>query len=86
MTPEEIAEKHATWQEQRDAADSKRNACIDQLTEEQRSAIENAYKTIRDAENSMREMFDLTLNDARSIEHAEWKLRQEFPSLCNMDL
>jgi len=86
MTPEEIAKRHAEWQEQRDAADAEKNACTEQLTEEQRNAIEDAYKTISSAENSMREMFDLTLADARSIEHAEWKLRQAFPSLCNMDL
>lgn len=86
MTPEEIAKKHAAWQEQRDAADAEKNACTEQLTEEQRSAIENAYKTIRSAENNMREMFDLTLDDARNIDTAEWKLRQAFPSLCNMDL
>lgn len=86
MTPEEIAKRQAEWQEQRDAADAEKNACTDQLTEEQRNAIQNAYKTIRSAESNMREMFDLTLDDARNIDTAEWKLRQAFPSLCNMDL
>jgi hypothetical protein len=44
MTPEEIAESQATWQEQRDAANAEKNACADQLTQEQRDAIEFAYK------------------------------------------
>lgn len=82
MTPEEIAESQTTWQEQRDAANAEKNFAADHLTQEQRDAIEDAYKTICSAENSMREMFDLTLNDARNIEHAEWKLRQAFPAIA----
>ena len=82
MTPEEIAESQATWQEQRDAANAEKNACADQLTQEQRDAIEFAYKAVRDAENNMREMFDLTMDNARALDTSEWKLHSAFPSLC----
>jgi hypothetical protein len=82
MTPEEIADSQATWQEQRDAANAEKNACADQLTQEQRDAIELAYKTIRGAENNMREMFDLTMSDARALDTSEWKLRSAFPAMA----
>ena len=82
MTPEEIAENQATWQERQDAANAQKNACADQLTQEQRDAIEFAYKAIRDAESSLREMLDLTLNDARALDFSEWKLRSAFPAIA----
>lgn len=82
MTPEEIAKNHATWQEQRDAANAEKNACADQLTQEQRDAIEFAYKAVRDAENSLREMLDLTLDDARALDCSELKLRSAFPAIA----
>ena len=82
MTAEEIAESRAKWQEERDAANAEKNACTDQLCQEQREAIEFAYKTILGAEANLREMLDLTMDDARSIDRAEWVLRSAFPSLC----
>ena len=85
MTPEEILENHTKWEEERDAANAEKNACADQLTQEQRDAIELVYKTIRDAETSMREMFDLTMSDARALDTSEWKLHSAFPSLCERD-
>lgn len=82
MTPEEIAENQATWQERQDADNAQKNACADQLTQEQRDAIAFAYKAIRDAESSLREMLDLTLNDARALDFSEWKLRSAFPAIA----
>jgi hypothetical protein len=82
MTPEEIAESQATWQEQRDAADAEKNFAADHLTQEQRDAIEFAYKAVRDAENNMREMFDLTMDNARALDTSEWKLRSAFPAIA----
>lgn len=82
MTPEEIAESQATWQEEHDAANAEKNACADQLTQEQRDAIEFAYKAICDAERSLREMLDLTLDDARALDSSEWKLRAAFPAIA----
>lgn len=85
MTAEEILENQTNWQEERDAANAKKNAATDHLSQEQREAIELAYKTIRDAENSLREMLDLTMDDARSIDRTEWVLRSAFPAMCVRD-
>lgn len=82
MTVEEMVENQTKWQEERDAANAEKNACTDQLSQEQREAIEFAYKTILGAETSLREMLDLTMDDARSIDRTEWVLRSAFPSLC----
>ena len=85
MTVEEMVENQTKWQEERDAANAEKNAATDHLTQEQRDAIELAYKTIRDAETSMREMFDLTMGDARALDTSEWKLRAAFPAMCERD-
>ncbi len=82
MTAEEILANQTKWQEERDAADAEKNAATDHLSQEQREAIEFAYKTILGAEGSLREMLDLTMDDARSIDRTEWVLRSAFPSLC----
>ena len=82
MTVEEMVENQTKWQEERDAANAEKNAATDHLNQEQHDAIELAYKTIRDAETSMREMFDLTMSDARALDTSEWKLHSAFPSLC----
>ena len=85
MTAEEILENQSKWQKERDAANAEKNAATDHLRQDQRDAIELAYKTIRDAENSLREMLDLTMDDARAIDRTEWVLRGAFPSLCVLD-
>ena len=82
MTAEEILENQSKWQEERDAADAEKNAATDHLSQDQREAIELAYKTIRDAEGSLREMLDLTMDDARAIDRTEWVLRSAFPAMC----
>ena len=85
MTAEEILANQTKWQEERDAANAEKNAATDHLSQEQREAIEFAYKTILGAEGSLREMLDLTMDDARSIDRTEWILRGAFPSLCVRD-
>ena len=82
MTVEEIVENQTKWQEERDAANAEKNAATEHLSQEQREAIELAYKTILDAESSLRQMLDLTMDDARAIDRTEWVLRSAFPSLC----
>lgn len=82
MAVEEIVENQTKRQEERDAANAEKNAATDHLSQEQREAIEFAYKAVRDAENSLREMLDLTMSDARALDTSEWKLHSAFPSLC----
>lgn len=85
MTPEEIAklqEQHRKEREKRDAAKAK---AASYLTEEQRSVIQFAYKAIRDADWSIREMRDISMEDARRIEAAEHRMVSAFPDLCIRD-
>tara|TARA_R110000824_G_scaffold268406_1_gene457025 strand:+ start:580 stop:831 length:252 start_codon:yes stop_codon:yes gene_type:complete len=51
------------------------------LTQQQRDAILIAQKALTEAEWSAREMFDLTMDDARNISNAECKLRIAFPNI-----
>jgi len=73
------------WQKERDEANRIKNENAKSLSEEQRYAIEFAWKTIQNTEFSMREMFDITIEDCRAIDKAEWKIRSAFPELTAGD-
>ena len=79
MTKE--AKAMSDWQKERDEANRIKNENAKALSEEQRYAIEFAWKTIHSVEFSMREMFDVTMDDCRAISKAEWKMRSAFPDL-----
>jgi len=83
MTKE--AKAISDWQKERDEANRIKNENAKALSEEQRRAIEFAWKTIQGTEFSMREMFDITIEDCRAIDKAEWKLRSAFPELTDKD-
>ncbi len=51
------------------------------LTQQQRDAILIAQKALTSAECDLREMFDLTMDSARDISSAEWRLRSAFPNI-----
>ena len=70
------------WQKERDEANRIKNENAKALSEEQRRAIEFAWKTIQSTEFSMREMFDITIEDCRAMNKAEYKMRYAFPELC----
>tara|TARA_R110002012_G_scaffold25614_1_gene84495 strand:+ start:236 stop:490 length:255 start_codon:yes stop_codon:yes gene_type:complete len=73
------------WQKERDEANRIKNENAKSLSEEQRCAIKFAWKTIQNTEFSMREMFDITIEDCRAIDLAEWKMRSAFPDLTAGD-
>ena len=83
MTKE--AKAMSDWQKERDEANRIKNENAKALSEEQRRAIEFAWKTIQNTEFSMREMFDITIEDCRAIDKAEWKMRSAFPELTDKD-
>ena len=83
MTKE--AKAISDWQKERDEANRIKNENAKALSEEQRRAIEFAWNTIQSTEFSMREMFDITIEDCRAIDKAEWKLRSAFPELTDKD-
>ena len=51
------------------------------LTQQQRDAILITQKALTSTEFDLREMFDLTMDSARDISTAEWKLRSAFPNI-----
>ena len=83
----DVDKRHAVsdWQKERDEANRIKNENAKALSEEQRYAIEFAWKTIHSTEFSIREMFDVTMDDCRAISKAEWKLRSAFPDLTATD-
>ena len=83
MTKE--AKAISDWQKERDEANRIKNENAKALSEEQRRAIEFAWNTIQSTEFSMREMFDITIEDCRAIDKAEWKIRSAFPDLTDKD-
>jgi len=82
MTPEEMAKNHQEWADKREARRVELLESTLPLQEEQVDAIEFAYKAIQEAEDNLREMLDITIEDARAISSAESKMRMAFPHLC----
>ena len=66
------------WQIERDKADSLRTKAMKSLTVDQLNAIKGTHKTLADVLEMIRDCNDLYLSDARKLDNAFWKLRNEF--------
>ena len=66
------------WQIERDKADSLREKSMKSLTVDQLNAIKETHKTLADVLEMIRDCNDLYLSDARKLDNAFWKLRNEF--------
>ena len=82
MTPEEIAKNHQEWADKREARRIELEEKCNNLMDEQIKAIKSAYAALQEAEDNLKEMFDLTIEDARAISTAETKMRMAFPHIC----
>lgn len=82
MTPEEIAKSHQEWADKREARKIELEEKCNNLMDEQIKAIKSAYAALQEAEDNLKEMFDLTIEDARAISTAESKMRMAFPHIC----
>jgi hypothetical protein len=82
MTPEEIAKNHQEWADKREARRIELEEKCNNLMDEQIKAIKSAYAALQEAEDNLKEMFDLTIEDARAISTAESKMRMAFPHIC----
>jgi hypothetical protein len=82
MTPEEIAKNHQKWADKREQHRIELEEKCNNLMDEQVKAIKFAYAAIQEADGNLREMFDITIEDARAISTAETKMRMAFPHLC----
>ena len=82
MTPEEMVKNHKEWADKREARKLELEEKCNNLMDEQIKAIKSAYAAIQEAEDNLREMLDITIEDARAISSAESKMRMAFPHLC----
>lgn len=82
MTPEEMTKNHQEWADKREARRVELEESTLPLRKEQVDAIEFAYKAIQETESNLREMLDITIEDARAISSAESRMRMAFPHLC----
>jgi len=82
MTPEEIAKNHQEWADKREARRIELKEKCNNLMDEQVKAIKSAYAAIQEADDNLKEMFDITIEDARAISTAETKMRMAFPHIC----
>jgi len=85
MTPEEQAKLQEQYRKEREKRDAVKAKAASYLTEEQRAAIQLAFKALRDADWSIREMRDISMEDARNIDTAECRMANAFPDLCIRD-
>ena len=69
------------WAEERKLRDEELDSKANFLTQDQRDAILIAQKALSHSEWDLREMFDLTMDSAREISSAEWRLRSAFPNI-----
>lgn len=82
MTPEEMVKNHQEWADKREARKLELEEKCNNLMDEQIKAIKSAYAALQEADGNLREMFDITIEDARAISTAETKMRMAFPHIC----
>ena len=82
MTPEEMAKNNQEWADKREQHRIELEEKCNNLMDEQVKAIKSAYAALQEADGNLREMFDITIEDARAISTAETKMRMAFPHLC----
>jgi len=82
MTPEEIAKNHQEWADKREARKIELEEKCNNLMDEQIEAIKSAYAALQESDGNLREMLDITIEDARAISTAETKMRMAFPNIC----
>ena len=85
ITPEEAAANVRKYQLDQQERNRVLIDATGNMTEEQREAVSFAFKCIQDVDNNLHEMLDITMDNARAIDQAEYKLRSAFPSLCSSD-
>ena len=66
------------WQIERDKVDALREKSMKSLTVDQLNAIKETHQTLADVLEMIRDCNDIYLSDARKLDNAFWKLRNEF--------
>jgi len=66
------------WELERDKIDALREKSMKSLTVDQLNAIKETHQTLADVLEMIRDCNDIYLSDARKLDNAFWKLRNEF--------
>ena len=66
------------WQIERDKIDALREKSMKSLTVDQLNAIKETHQTLADVLEMIRDCNDIYLSDARKLDNAFWKLKNEF--------
>ena len=82
MTSEEMIKNHQEWVDKREQHRIELEEKCNNLMDEQFKAIKSAYTALMEADGNLKEMFDITIEDARAISTAETKMRMAFPHIC----
>jgi hypothetical protein len=69
------------WEIAREERETLRNDAASNLLPSQRTALLYAMKAIMSSDSELHEMFELSVENMKSIDASEWKLRTQFPEL-----
>ena len=69
------------WEIAREEREALRNDAVGNLLPSQRTALLYAMKAIMSSDSELHEMFELSVENMKSIDASEWKLRTQFPEL-----
>ena len=69
------------WEISRDARDAARNDAANNLLPLQRTNLKKVMQTIMSCDSELHECYDLSVDNMKAIDRAEWELRLAFPEL-----
>ena len=81
MTKKTVEDTRPQWKIDREDRETKRNNASHFLFDDQRDALKFIMKTLISADSMLHECYELSVEDMRSIDAAEWKLRAWFPEI-----
>ena len=81
MTKKTVEDTRPQWKIDRDQYIVDRNNAAGQLLDDQRDALKFIMKTLISADSMLHECYELSVEDMRSIDASEWKLRAWFPEI-----
>jgi hypothetical protein len=73
-----MTKTHEDYEKERDERIANDKAAFDGLTDDQQKAIKETYAALDNAMDTLRDCQDLWLSDVKKLDHAFWKLRNNF--------
>tara|TARA_R100000995_G_C3407078_1_gene87633 strand:- start:230 stop:478 length:249 start_codon:yes stop_codon:yes gene_type:complete len=73
-----MSKKKEDWEIKRDKDNAKRMKAYNSLSADQQKAVDKAFEIVSSVNWSLREMFDITIQDARALDDLQFSLDREF--------